>query len=300
MQFSILETQSTYRRLLAEDDAAVREQIFRAELVEPFVGLTRVFGGMDPLAMFAQWNMRPDAFAPDQREAMRARLDALASANAFARAATALERGWAAFAPYHDRIRHDAITFALLLCDLSALPMAAGYSGFGAIPGWIMTLYDTPTPDNLKRVEACTVHELHHNLAAGSDSGVNFNMMSITVGEYMVMEGLAESFAAELYGADSIGPWVTAFDGSRLEDTRQMFKDALHLTGFNEVRRYIFGDDVMAAHSGSAGIGVPRYAGYALGYQLVQAYLQRTGQSVVEATYTPSAEIIAESGFFDR
>jgi len=297
VQFNILDTQATYQRLLAEDDPQAREQIFRAELVEPFSGLTRVFGGMDPLAMFAQWNMRPEAFAPAHRDAMRARLDALAHADTFARASTALELGWAAFAPYHDRIRHDAITFALLLCDLSTMPMAAGYSGFGAIPGWIMTLYDNPTPDNLQRVEACTVHELHHNLAAGSDSGVNFNMMSITVGEYMVMEGLAESFAAELYGAEMIGPWVTNFDVSRLEEARTLFKNALHLSGFNVVRSYIFGDEI-TAQQGREAVGVPTYAGYALGYKLVQAYLQRTGKSVAEATYTPSAEILAESGFF--
>jgi len=298
MHFNVIDTYSTYQKLLAEEDAAAREKLFRAELVEPFAGLTRIFGGGDPLALFAQWNMKPEAFAPQNREVMRARLDALQSANAFDRAAQSLERGWAAFEPYHDRIRHDAITFALLLCDLGAMPMAGGYSGFGAIPGWIMTIYDTPTPDNLKRVEACTVHELHHNLAAGSDSGVNFNMMAITVGEYMVMEGLAESFSAELYGEDSIGPWVTNFDESQLDETRALFKNAISVSGFNAVRSYIFGDEI-AALSGGARVGAPLYAGYALGYKLVQAYLKRAGKSVAEATYTPTAEIIAGSHFFD-
>lgn len=298
MQFNVVDTYAAYMRLLEEPDAHRREQIFRDELVEPFAGLTRVFGSTDPLATFAQWNMRLDAFTPENRDAMRARLDALRDADAFARAVKSLDRGWQAFANYHDRIKHDSITFGLYLCDMSAMPMAGGYTGFGGIPRWIMTVYDTPTPENLKRVEACTVHELHHNLAAGSDNAVKINIMNVTVAEYMLMEGLAESFAAELYGEDTIGPWVTDFDESRLPETRALFKDALNVSGFNEVRRYIFGDPVMAAYSGEAGKGIPMYAGYALGYRVVQAYLKRTGKSVVETTYTPVAEIIEESRFF--
>lgn len=298
MYFNIIDTYSVYQQLLAEDDIETREKLFRDELVEPFAGLTRVFGGGDPLALFAQWNMKPENFAPEHRETMLARLDALQAANAFDRAAQSLERGWAAFEPYRDRIRHNSIAFGLFLCDLSALPTAGGYSGFGAIPGWIMTLYDIPTSENLKRVEACTVHELHHNLAAGSDSGVNFNMMTITVGEYMVMEGLAESFSAELYGEDSIGPWVTNFDESRLDETWDLFKRDINVTGFNLVSSYIFGD-VIATVRGGTPVGAPLYAGYVVGYKLVQAYLKRTGKTVAEATYTPTAEIIAESHFFD-
>ena len=45
--------------------------------------------------------------------------------------------------------------------------------------------------------------------------------------------------------------------------------------------------------------GVPAFAGYALGYRVVQAYLKRTGKNVVEATFVPAQEIVAQSGFFD-
>jgi uncharacterized protein YjaZ len=297
MQFNVLDTENIYRRLLTAPNTHERHTIFCDELVEPFAGLASIFGGGDPMAMFAQWKMTPEDFAPERRSAMMERVDKLAAGDAFNRAAVALERGYAAFGAYHHRIRHGAITFGLLLCDLSGIPMAQGYSGFGSIPGWIMTLYDTPTPENLKRVEGCTVHELHHNLAAGSDSGINFNMMTITVGEYMVMEGLAEAFAAELYGEDSVGPWVTAFDESRLETVKSIFKNALHLTGFGVVRSYIFGDEI-AEMQGLQPVGVPYCAGYALGYRLVRQYLAQTGKSAVEATYTPAATIIEESGFF--
>lgn len=31
--------------------------------------------------------------------------------------------------------------------------------------------------------------------------------MNVTVSKYLAIEGMAESFAAELYGKDLIGPW---------------------------------------------------------------------------------------------
>lgn len=298
MHFTILDTDSAYRRLLDAPDAAARARIFADELAQPFAGLARVFGSSDPVQAFASWNMSAEQFAPERRAVMQERLDRLTAADAFNRAAGALERGWAAFEDYHDRIRLESITFGLMLADMSTTPQAGGYTGFGGVPGWIMTVYDMPTPYNLKRLEAATVHELHHNLAGASDSAVNFNMMTTTVGDYMIMEGLAESFSAELYGEDRIGPWVTGFDETKLEETRAKFRDALALTGFGVIRSYIFGDEITSAQ-GREPVGVPLYAGYALGYKVVQAFLARTGKTVVQATYVPAAEIIAGSGFFD-
>ena len=72
---------------------------------------------------------------------------------------------------------------------------------------------------------------------------------------------------------------------------------ATAVTGFDTLRGYIFGDGI-AQMQGGEGVGVPTYAGYALGYFVVQNYLRRTGKSVVETTFVPAREIIAESGFF--
>lgn len=304
MEFEILDSERTYRRLLDAPDATAREAIFRAELAEPFTGLARAFGMSDPLAAFAMWNMKPEQFAPENRDHMRGVIDALAGADAWNRATRALERGREAFAAYADRIPLERIVFALLLADLGRIPQAGGYTGFGGIPGWIMTVYGEPSADNLTRVEAATVHELHHNVMGvlpweSNPGGRGYAIMTtFTVGEYMILEGLAESFAAELYGADTIGPWVLNFDRSRLDATRTAFKAALDLTGFDTLRRYIFGDGITQMQGGE-GVGVPTYAGYALGYFVVQDYLRRTGKSVVEATFVPAREIIAKSGFFE-
>jgi uncharacterized protein YjaZ len=293
MQFNIVDTEAAYCRLLDTPDAAQRQAIFRQELVEPFAGLVQFFGG-DGLAAFASWGMSPEQFADGRREQMAAIIAALAAGDAWSRAVKALEQGWAAFAAYADRIPLETITFGLYVADMNS---EHGYTGFGGIPGWIMTVYGVPNEYNLSRVEAATVHELHHNLG-GAANPKNTNMMALTVGEYMIMEGLAESFAAELYGEDMVGPWVAEFDDSNLERTKALFRDALNLTGFNTIRGYIFGD-VSAERTGLPQAGVPAFAGYALGYRVVQAYLKRAGKNVVEATFVPAQEIIAQSGFFE-
>jgi uncharacterized protein YjaZ len=124
------------------------------------------------------------------------------------------------------------------------------------------------------------------------------DFMTVTVRQYMIGEGLAESFAAELYGSDKIGPWVTEFDESQLDRTKVIFREGLNRAGFDVVRGYIFGGAI-AEQSGFTAVDVPPLAGYALGYRVVQAYLKRTGQSVVAATLVPPETIIAESRFFD-
>ena len=288
MQFDIVDTESAYRRLLKAPDAAAREAIFREGLVEPFMGLVKVFGG-DGMAVFAQWGMTPDQFAGDQREEMAALVEALAEADAWARAEEALDEGDQAFAAYAERIPLEEIVFGLYLADLSGTPQARGYTGFGGIPGWIMTVYGSADAYNLQRVEAATVHELHHNVQ-GALYPRRANMMEVTVGEYIVNEGLAESFATELYGMEVAGPWVTELDASDIERVRPLFEEGLNVKGFNEVRRYIFGD---------LDAGLPVYAGYAVGYRVVQAYLRRSGMGVVEATFVPAEKIIADSGFFE-
>jgi len=294
MQFEIVDTEHAYRRLLAAPDAAARERIFSEALIAPFSGLVQFFGG-DGLAAFAAWGMSPDQFADDKREQMAGIIDTLAAHDAWDKAAQALEDGWAAFARHADRIPLNSIVFGLYVADMSNVPLQRGYTGFGGIPGWIMTVYGVPDEYNLYRIQAATAHELHHNIRGAVFPA---NMMTTTVGEYMIVEGLAESFAAELYGEDRIGFWVAEFDESHLEEARQVIGGALDMTGFGEIRGYIFGD-TLAEHMGLPKAGVPDFAGYAIGYRVVQAYLRRTGKDVVEATFVSPQDIIARSGFFD-
>ncbi len=101
-----------------------------------------------------------------------------------------------------------------------------------------------------------------------------------------------------LYGWDKVGPWVSRVDAESLARAKQLIGAALHVSGFNEVRSYIFGDEVMAMFGGEA-IGMPASGGYAVGYHMVQAYLKKTGKTAAEATLTPTSDIIKESRYFE-
>ncbi|MCC6615612.1 MAG: hypothetical protein IT320_19220 [Anaerolineae bacterium] len=295
MHFDILDVERIYRRLLAAPDDASREAIFDAELVAPFDGLARIMGGSGR-ASFAQWGMTPALFGGEMAARVMAYVDALAAADAWGRFADALNLGWRAFSAYHDRITLDKSVAALLLADMSNAPWARGYAGFGAIPGWLMVSYWQPDAYNLARVEAATVHELHHQLMGASLAAGGVNMMA-SLADYMLGEGLAESFATELYGEDVAGPWVTDFPEAELARAKAIYREALDLTGFDTLRAYIFGGQIAAMYD-LPQVDVPRMTGYALGYKIVQAYRQRTGKSVVDISFVPPREVIAESGFF--
>ncbi len=297
MNFNMIDTGEIYHRLLATPDADKREAIFRKELAAPFAGLVQVFGGGDPVAMFRQWGISPEQFANGGREKTAAALELFEQFDAWNKTAEALEAGRRAFTPYEDRIPTEIIHFALMLTQPSPMLPAAldrGYGGFGAIPGYIMVTYSDPTEANLRYLQGASVHELHHNILSAA---MPASPMIASVGNYIIGEGLAESFAAELYGEDVLGFYITDFDHSRLEESREIIGSALEKGGFDVVRSYIFGDAI-ARQMGLPEVGVPDYAGYAIGYHVVQAYLRRTGKTVVETTFMPAQEIIAASGFF--
>jgi len=293
MKFNILDTKSIYQRMLATHDDVEREALFRDHIVTPFDGLVHQFGGTDGVAMFRQWLMSADQFTGKKSAWANQLLDQLIHYNAWDKATQALEDANRAFLPYQNRIPLESATFALLICDVNSIPLQRGYSGNGSTPGYIMTLYGDATEYSISRLQGATVHEFHHN--------IRFSLfpfhMGVTVGEYIIAEGLAESFAAELYGEDKVGFYVTDFDQSRFDETKKIIGDAIHLSGFHQVRGYIFGD-TLSDTMGLPKVGVPNFAGYAMGYHVVQHYLKQTGKTVAEATFASSDEIIRESQFF--
>jgi len=64
--------------------------------------------------------------------------------------------------------------------------------------------------------------------------------------------------------------------------------ERLAVSGFDVIRGYIFGDWA-AEQLGYAPQGLPDFAGYTVGYQIVRAYCARTGLTVAEANLPPVA-----------
>lgn len=296
MKLHIIDVESIYWRLLSSASAQEREAIYRQELLAPFEGMMRIYGGGDPLAWAKMWTLyTPEDFVGEPRPLIEEMVRRLTDDGAWQRSVAALERGVAAFAPYADRVALDNINCAVVLTKHNSDMPGRGYAGFGGIPGSLMVTLSLVDDYTLPRVGPASVHELNHNVRFKI---VPFLPMSITVADYIIAEGLAESFAAELFGHDLVGYMVTDFDEEEIATAKRVIGGALDVSGFNAVRSYIFGDTI-AESSGLPKVGVPDFAGYAIGYRVVQHYLQRTGRSVVDATFLPSQEIIAESGFFE-
>lgn len=152
----------------------------------------------------------------------------------------------------------------------------------------------TFTSKSSPRLAGAVVHELDHLIRL---SQFPWDMAGTSVADYLIHEGMAESFAASLHGEEIVGYYVTDFDDEELEKATNIIRDGLNETGFDVIRSYIFGD-YLAEKGGLSKVGVPDYGGYAIGYRVVQAYLERTGKTAADATFLPADEIVRESGFF--
>ena len=191
------------------------------------------------------------------------------------------------------RINANELKLGLYLADPEQTKQYHGFSGFGGIPGFI-TLNIFPNCYNLSRIEGVIAHEFHHNLRF---SYMSWDHGNVTVGDYLVIEGLAESFALELYGAEQLGPWVTTLDSDDLEYSLYVIGEALDTKGFSEVSSYMFGDEI-AKQQGYQPVGLSFCAGYAIGFEVVQAFLKKKNKTIYEATLLSSKEILKGSGLF--
>ena len=206
----------------------------------------------------------------------------------------ALEGAVEALVPEEHGVEVGRVAFVLALADPRLPDLTErnrGYTGFGGMMGYAAVLA-WPDGYNLPRLSSIAVHELHHNVRLAFESWSS----RTTVGQYVVLEGLAEAFAAEAVGEELLGPWPNALSAEELEEARPVFREALEVSGFDEIRGYVFGDWA-ASKMGYVPRGLPDFAGYAVGYRIVREYLDRSGRTAAEATYLPWREIVERSRY---
>lgn len=278
-----------------------RDAVILREIVEPFRGMFAMMmppqaDGSAPddaafIAMVRQWQLLPEGDAA----ATRAALDRIEAARVPDAVHAALEEADAAFAAANVRVQGtDTVRVGMFLLD-PGNPMTVanrGYTGFGATVGYL-TVSLWPDDYTIPRMAAAAAHECYHQVQFSYGAGWR---MDVSVGEYIVLEGLAESFATALHGEALAGPWVTEITNADVAHARAVIGANLDVRGFGKVRPFIFGG--VPVEGGEAGRVLPHAAGYAVGYRVVQAYLKRAGQTSVQAMFTPAAQIIAQSGYF--
>jgi len=271
-----------------------REQVMTplASFWEPFLGRgpqAAQDDGVEPALTAAR---RFGFYSPEQDVAAGLRaLDWFAEAGAWDECVAAVQHTWATLAPEGRGITLPQIRYTLLLGDPAKLDSRmGGYTGVGGWPGQVLVLA-WPSDFNLPRLAAVTAHEVHHNVRFSYEP---FVPHEVTVGQYIVAEGLAEAFAAELYGEDRLGPWVSALTDEQVAAVTPRFRDAIDLRGFDLTRAYIFGDWAAEA-SGYTPQGIPNFAGYSMGYRIVRAFLMNSGLTAAGATCLPWREIVEGS-----
>jgi uncharacterized protein YjaZ len=292
-------TNTYYHEIASAPDLETRQHLYREHFIAPFQQLMGALAPMfradtsDEFAVARAWAW----LLPEDLDGIPAQLEQMEQANAWEIGAETLREGAAHFEPYDQQIGIEQIEGWLMLANpVLSNPHEDGYTGVvDFFAPRLFAQYSKPNTRNIERFPALVAHEMHHLIHRKCFPWTN--IAEVTVAEYIVHEGLAESFAKSLYGEHRVLEIITGMGADDFKTARSLIGAGLDRTGFDVIRGYIFGDaiaDMMHFEK----IGMPTYGGYAVGYYTVQAYLERTGQSIEEATFEPADKIVRESGFF--
>lgn len=161
------------------------------------------------------------------------------------------------------------------------------------IPGYIIGSI-VPNEQSLALLPVALAHETNHNVRWQFMQWSN----QITLADMIVSEGLAETYAASMFGEDKVGRWVMETSPQTLQDVvKPLIREHLGTSDFGTLSSYLYGDAIMALRGGRP-IGMPYCGGYACGYALIGHYLRKTGASIYEATITPTGEILRQTEDF--
>ncbi len=286
MKISILETNKLYAEMLSLPDDK-RVDFFDRYFLEPFSDMfERMNMPRDPNLLGYLTLSGADKLTSEM-------LKQLNDSDAWNEARQAVELALSNLQPTGITIPKEVL-LGIFLGNPSMLEQSEGYSGVGSTPGYIQILI-APNTYNIPRLSSCIAHEFHHNVLVNN---ISWKFMNVSLSQYLAVEGLAESFAAVLYGEEYVGPWVTKISENDLDRTRRIIGQSLDVTGFMEVRNYIYGDHPMVPEGKM--LDIPYCGGYAAGYHAIQAYLNSTSKTVGEATkeFLSGEDIVKQSGYF--
>ncbi|MFC9706650.1 DUF2268 domain-containing protein [Paenibacillus sp. NPDC056933] len=299
MKITALRSDKIYEEIT---NAAPEEklELYREHMMRPFMNKWNIQqipfrssepNGFDVIMMNNFMNIAPADITTEINEP----LAAISSEAFWQKCHEAVTTSFSTFTDHGIELPVYEYLYTILLGDKNSpsLQMNEGICGDGGIPGYIIANL-IPDAYTLPRIQSVLAHECNHNVRY---QFIQWNPQ-ITLGEMVVSEGLAENFATSLYGEDLLGPWVSKTDMETLNTViKPKMKDQLHVTGFEHINPYLFGDE-LARLQNFTPVGMPYAAGYACGYHLIQYYLNKTGKSITEATITPASTILAETKDF--
>ncbi|MGW0904397.1 DUF2268 domain-containing protein [Streptomyces sp. NPDC002853] len=262
------------------------------DMLAPLQGAMSVMGDPDLVAMHQQGSgFRLDRDDPRYLPALRQMRDA----GVWDRVEESLVTSWERISGAVPGIKHaDTVHVVLVLGnpdDPHLTERSAGYFGMGGIPGAIhLTMW--PTGTSLRKIGHGAAHELHHNVRYAN---VAWDPVAVTVGEWVVSEGLGEAFVREMAGEEAMGPWSKALTGADLDHAHRKITADIDVAGMEKLTAYVLGD-ATAQLMGQQPVGLPDFAGYAAGLRIVDAHLAASGLTAAQSTALPAREILANAG----
>ncbi|HMN46272.1 MAG TPA: DUF2268 domain-containing putative Zn-dependent protease [Povalibacter sp.] len=157
-----------------------------------------------------------------------------------------------------------------------------GVGGFTAGAGkiWLTIL---PEGDWLDWVEYASAHEYHHSVWTALHGKQN---PIEDMADYLVFEGRADSFAHLIY-PQKIAPWTSALTQQQEQAAWEVLRRNLDSTSPEKMQSLMFG-----------GEGVAKWAGYAIGFKVVQAFLDKhPSLSVNQWTAMEAGELLKKSSY---
>ncbi|WP_435603846.1 DUF2268 domain-containing protein [Streptomyces sp. bgisy130] len=290
MKIVVHDTASTMLDLL-QCPLEERPDAFR-EMLSPLKSAMAAMGDIDLVQMHQQGvGFRLDREDPRYVPALRQMQDA----GVWHRIEESLNLGWERISGAVPGIKHAETVHVVLVLgnpdDHHLTVRSAGYFGAGGFPGAIhLTMW--PTDTALKKIEHAAVHELHHNVRYAN---VVWDPMAVTVGEHVVAEGLAEAFVRELAGEEAMGPWSRALTGAGLDSAYEKITADIDVAGMQHLTAYVLGD-ATAELLGQQPVGLPDFAGYAVGLRIVDAHLAASSLTAAESIALPVREILTNAG----
>ena len=287
---------STDMRITVHDTMTQTRQLLGAPLAQRPARLEEMLTPVLPMYAYApagpiESHHLGNGFRVDleRGELYRHALDRLERADAWGQVERCLTEAYAYQLAATPHVRTPAELHVVLLLgdpsDTFFLNVTGGYFGIGGFSGYL-TVTVWPTDANEHKVGFCAVHELHHNLRF---TNLAWNPATVTVGDQVISEGLAEVFVRELYGEAAMGPWG---DPAREdEDAYRMVLDHLDVTGMANLSAYVHGDQTTRRMGGTP-VGLPTGVGYVAGVRLVDAHTAATGLTAAQSSLLPAADVI--------
>ncbi|MGP4074952.1 DUF2268 domain-containing protein [Halobacillus sp. K22] len=135
--------------------------------------------------------------------------------------------------------------------------------------------------------KAVLAHEYNHVCRLTEK---NVDMEHVTLLESLVIEGLGEYAVCEVYGKDYTSPWTTLYSEKRLN---QLWRDKFILNLSTEER-----ERHMDFLYGNKKRGLPRWAGYQIGYKIIESYHEAHPEQSLQKMMKLEAEDLINGSSF--